>query len=75
MASSKIEGLYARCSAGGCGVSRRIWVHRGARGTSAFERITEASQTSHEVRNVPILLQKSAAADGLSVILFNGDRL
>jgi hypothetical protein len=23
----------------------------------------------------PILLQKSAAADGLSVILFNGDRL
>jgi hypothetical protein len=24
---------------------------------------------------VPILLQKSAAADGLSVILFNGDRL
>jgi hypothetical protein len=28
-----------------------------------------------QVRKVPILLQKSAAADGLSVILFNGDRL
>jgi hypothetical protein len=27
------------------------------------------------VRFWPILLQKSAAADGLSVILFNGDRL
>jgi len=28
-----------------------------------------------EVSYGPILLQKSAAADGLSVILFNGDRL
>jgi len=31
--------------------------------------------TPHHVGCWPILLQKSAAADGLSVILFNGDRL
>jgi hypothetical protein len=43
--------------------------------TSGLFRLADVLEVIWHVSNVPILLQKSAAANGLSVILFNGDRL